>query len=174
MRFEIRAFYGVVGLILLIPLVGGLVGAFGGLEGMAYLFGVDHQIEVVIPTLLRSNCRAICCAFVSWVPLVIWSLAALPERAGAFRIILGCGFLAGFARLTGYLVEGYPGVAPVVLMTLELGVCPILLLWHARLVRLERERHACDPAKQGLAEGFSGKRTGVFGRKGADHAFSSE
>jgi hypothetical protein len=136
MRVELRLFYGVVGLILLIPSVAGLVGAFGGLEGIAYLFGVEEPI--VISTLLRSNLRAVCCAFFSWVPLVVWSLVALPERAGAFRIIVGCGFLAGFARLTGWLVEGYPGVVPVGIMAIELGVMPILLLWHARLVRLAR------------------------------------
>jgi hypothetical protein len=145
MRSELRAFYGVVGLILLIPLVGGLVGAFGGLEGMASLFGVDHQI--VIASSLRNNLRAVCIGFFAWVPLVIWSLAALPERTGAFRIIGGCGFLAGFARLTGWLVEGYPGVVPVAIMAIELVGMPILLLWHARLVRLDRER----PAEPGAA-----------------------
>jgi hypothetical protein len=91
---------------------------------------------VAVSPLLRNNVRAVCCAFFSWVPLVVWSLAALPERAGAFRIVVGCGFLTGFARLTGWLVEGYPGVVPVGFMMLELGVTPILLLWHARLVRL--------------------------------------
>jgi hypothetical protein len=133
-RVEFRAFYGVVGLLLLGPLVGGLVGAFGGVEGMARLFGVRDPI--VLAPLLRNNFRAVCCAFFSWLPLVIWSLAALPERAGAFRIVIGCGFLTGLARLTGYLVDGYPGLAPVVFLALELAGMPILLLWHARLVRL--------------------------------------
>jgi hypothetical protein len=145
MQSELRAFYGVVGLVLLIPLVGGLVGAFGGLEGMARLFGVDEQIA--ISPLLRNNLRAICCAFFSWVPLVVWSLAALPERAGAFRIVAGCGFLAGFARLTGWLVEGYPGIVPVGILTIELAGMPILLLWHARLVRLARARGCSAPLK---------------------------
>jgi hypothetical protein len=104
---------------------------------MARLFGVDDQI--VLSPLLRNNVRAVFFMFFVWVPLVIWTLAALPERAGAFRIAFGCGFLAGLARLTGYLVDGYPGLAPVVLMTLELVGVPILLLWHARLVRAVRE-----------------------------------
>jgi hypothetical protein len=73
---------------------------------------------------------------------VIWALTALPERAVPFRIAFVCAFLTGFARLTGCLVEGYPGVAPVVFMTLELGFMPILLLWHARLVRRARGRTA--------------------------------
>jgi DNA-binding SARP family transcriptional activator len=37
-------------------------------------------------------------------PYLIGDRLALRERAGAFRIVVGCDFLAGFARLTGYLV----------------------------------------------------------------------
>lgn len=133
MRWEVRAFCIIAGVILLIPLVGGLVGAFGGLGGMAALFGVDH--ELVVAPLLRNNFRALCCAFVSWVPLVIWSLAALPERAAPLRMIIGCAFLAGLARLTGWLVEGFPGIVPGGIMLIELGLMPMLLLWHVRLVR---------------------------------------
>jgi hypothetical protein len=141
-RVELLAFYGLVGLILLIPLVGGLVGAFGRLEEMAYLFGVDTQ--VLAAPLLRNNFRAICFMFFAYVPLVIWTLAAMLERAGAFRIIFACAFLAGFARLTGYVAEGYPGDVPVVFMTMELALMPLLLLWHARLVRLVRSsRPSC-------------------------------
>jgi uncharacterized protein DUF4345 len=141
---EVRAFNGVVVLVLLIPLVGGLVGAFGGLEGMAYLFGTDPQ--VVISPLLRNNFRALCIMFFAWVPLAIWTLAALPERAGAFRIAMGCAFLAGFARLTGYLLDGFPGVVPVVFMAIELAGMPILLLWHARLVRQCHEQRVSPGA----------------------------
>lgn len=133
---ELGTFYGAVALILHIPLVGGLVGAFGGMEGMENLFGVDSQI--IAEPLLRNNFRAICFMFFGYVPLVIWTLAALRERAAAFRIIFGCAFLAGFARLTGHVVEGHPGLVPVVFMGLELALMPILLLWHARLVRLSR------------------------------------
>lgn len=133
-RVEMIAFRVVIGMILLIPLAGGMTGAFGGLEGMARLYGMEGQI--VVPVGLRSNFRAISFMFSMIVPLVIWTLAALPERAGAFRIVVGCAFLAGFARLTGYLVDGSPGLIPTILMTLEFILMPILLLWHARLARL--------------------------------------
>jgi hypothetical protein len=136
MRSELRAFHAVVGLVLLIPLLGGAVGAFGGLEGMARLFAVDHPL--VVSPLLRNNFRAVCCAFLSWVPLTIWSLAALAERAAAFRIVLGCALLAGLARSTGWLVEGYPGVVAAGIMAIELAGMPVLLLWHARLIHLAR------------------------------------
>jgi hypothetical protein len=142
MRVELRAFYGVVGLLLLIPLLGGLVAAFGGLEGLAGLFRVDG--EIAMPASIRNHLRAIPIAFFSWVPLLIWSLAALPQRTTVFRIIIGCAFLAGFARLTGWLVDGYPGVLAVVFTALELALMPILLLWHARLVRLGRQLLTSD------------------------------
>ena len=133
MKWELRIFHGIVGLVLLIPLIGGLVGAFGGLEGMARLFGADP--ELLVAPVLRNNFRAICCAFVSWVPLVIWSLAALPERAPVFRIVASCGFLAGFARVAGWWAEGHPGAIAAAIMTIELAGMPALLLWHARLAR---------------------------------------
>jgi hypothetical protein len=132
-QFERRAFRGVGGAVLLIPLLGGSVGAFGGIEGLAWLFGVTDPIE--LSPALRNDFRAICLAFVSWVLLVAWSLAALRERAAVFRIVVGCAFVAGFARLTGWLVEGYPGLVPIGLMAVELVGMPVLLVWHARLVR---------------------------------------
>jgi len=72
------------------------------------------------------------------VPLIAWSLARLSERATVFRIVVGCAFLAGFARLTGWLVDGYPGAVPAMLMVTELVGMPALLAWHTHLVRLER------------------------------------
>lgn len=131
---EMTAFRAVIGIILFIPLTVGLAGAFGGLEGMARLFGVQGQI--VVPAGLRSNFRAISFMFFMTAPLVIWTLAAFTPRAGAFRIVFGCAFLAGFARLTGYLMDGSPGIIPAILMILEFVLMPILLLWHARLARL--------------------------------------
>ena len=133
LRDELRMFHTVVGVVLLIPLVGGLVGTFGGLAGMARLFGTDS--EMTISPVLRSNFRAICSAFLSWVPLLLWTMARPVERAGAFRIIVGCAFLAGLGRLTGWIVEGYPGFIPVLLMIIELVVMPTVLIWHAGLLQ---------------------------------------
>jgi hypothetical protein len=132
-RTERRAFHAVVGIVLLLPLVAGLVGAFGGIGGMAWLFGVDD--ELVVPPVLRNNFRAISAAFASWFPLVLWSLAAPAERAAVFRVIVGFGFVAGLARLTGWWAEGNPGPIAAAIMGIELIGMPLLLLWHARLVR---------------------------------------
>jgi hypothetical protein len=132
-RAELRAFQAVVGVVLLLPLVAGAVGAFGGMEGMARLFGEDGAL--VAQPVLRNNFRAICVAFASWCPLVVWSLAALRERAAAFRIIVGSGFVAGLARLTGWWAEGDPGAVAAGILAIELAGMPLLLLWHARLAR---------------------------------------
>jgi hypothetical protein len=131
-RAELFAFRAVVALLLLLPAVGGLAGAFGGIDAMARLFGSEEPL--VLAPLLRNNFRAISAAFFSWVPLVLWSLAAPSRPAGALRIIFGCGFLAGCARLTGWWVEGYPGPLAVAILSIELGGMPLLLLWHARLL----------------------------------------
>jgi hypothetical protein len=116
---ELFAFRAVVGILLLLPAVAGLAGAFGGIDALARLFGTDA--ELVLSPLLRNNFRAICVAFFSWAPLVLWSLAGPSQPAGALRIVLACGFLAGCARLTGWLAEGSPGPIGLALMTLELA-----------------------------------------------------
>jgi len=130
------AFRAVVCVLLSIPAIAGLAGAFGGIEGMARLFGSEQ--EAVLAPVLRNNFRAICAAFFSWAPLALWSLAAPARRAGALRIILGCAFLAGCARLTGWLVDGHPGAIALAILSIELGGMPLLLLWHARLLRRAR------------------------------------
>jgi hypothetical protein len=136
-RSERRAFHGVVGVVLLLPLGAGFVGAFGGIGGMAWLFGAEGDLAV--PPVLRNNFRAIAAAFASWLPLVAWSLAAPAERAAVFRII-GCfGFVAGLARATGWWAEGDPGPIAAGIMAIELIGMPALLLWHARLARAAGE-----------------------------------
>ena len=130
---ELRAFHAIVAVLLLIPSCAGLIGAFGGIEGLAWLFGVERP--VAIATALRSSIRAICLMFAGYGPIVVWSLRSLEQRAGVFRIVCVCGFGAGLARLTSLQVDGNPGALPLTIMGIELGVMPLLLLWHARLLR---------------------------------------
>lgn len=132
-QLEIRLFYAAVAAVLAIPLVVGPVAGFGGLEAMAWLFGAEGPI--VVPVSLRSGLRTICFLFLTLVPLVVWSLAAMRERAGAFRIILTCAFVSGLARLTGYIVEGNPGTLATAFLIIELAGMPALFLWHSRLIR---------------------------------------
>jgi len=131
---ELRAFQTSVGAVLVIPGIAGPVGGFLGIPTLAKLLQADAPI---IPPSLHNSLRAIVWMFFALVPIVVWSLRAahLRERAGAFQAVVGCAFVAGFARMTGYAVDGWPGIIPVGLMTIELAGMPALLLWHRRLVR---------------------------------------
>ena len=131
---EVRLFQIVVGTVLVIPLVAGTTGAFGGLDGMAALFGENR--DAALAPALRNHLRAICWMFAAFAPLVVWSLARMKERAGAFRIVIGFAFVAGFARLLGRFVDGDPGPIATLFTVLELGLMPVLVGWHARLIRL--------------------------------------
>ena len=73
--------------------------------------------------------------FVAFAPLVVWSLARMKERAGAFRIIIAFAFVAGVVRLVGRFADGEPGAIATLFTGLELGLMPVLVWWHARLIR---------------------------------------
>jgi hypothetical protein len=133
---ELRVFHVAVASVLLIPFTAGLTGAFGGLEGFAALFGEDRN--VVLAPALRNHLRAICFMFFVIAPLIVWTLRSLEARAGAFRIVVGFACVAGVVRLVGRFVDGDPGAIATVFCVLELAVLPIILLWHARLIRLTR------------------------------------
>ena len=140
---ERRAFFVAMGLLLLIPGIAGPTIGFLGIDGLAALFRIEGGTSAA--PALRNHLRAIGWMFFSLVPLVVWSLRDLRPRAGAFRIVMGCAFLAGFARLTGRLVDGSTGVLPMALMIIELVVLPALLWWHSRLLRAEPATAARRP-----------------------------
>jgi hypothetical protein len=124
-----------VGLVLFIPLVAGPLVAFGGVPALAALF--RERAQILSPG-MHNHLRAIGWMFFVHVPVVVWSLGSIRERSAVFRIVVGLAVVAGLARLTGWIVNGYPGPIATVILCLELGYLPLLLLWHARLVRLQR------------------------------------
>jgi hypothetical protein len=130
---ETRLFRYVVYVVLLIPLVVGTAGAFGGLEAVAALFHEDRT--VVLAPALRDHVRAIMWMFPLVVPLLVWALRDLPARATVVRIVLGWAACAGIARIVGAIVDGWPGAIACGLMIVELVVLPVMLVWHAALVR---------------------------------------
>jgi len=136
---ELNWFRTLTGAILVIPLVIGPVGAFGGLEGLAALFGEDRHVQLA--PALRDHLRAICWMFFVLAPLVAWTLASPAERATPFRIVVVGAMLAGVARVVGAAVDGNPGMLAWVFAAVELGVLPIVLMWHTAIVhRLQNER----------------------------------
>jgi hypothetical protein len=132
-RGELRAFHVVVGVLLLIPFAAGIFGGFGGLESLARVMQADPQVTV--GPALGNHLRAVCWAFFTLGVTVVWTLRSPVQRASGFRVIVGCLVLAGLARLTGWFVDGTPGAVPAAIMAIELLGLPLILLWHARLVR---------------------------------------
>ena len=137
---ELRAFQIVVALVLLLPLGLGLVGAFGGLDAHARLASVEGNVEA--PPALRSDLRALAWMFAGIVPLTWWCLRDFVGRANGFRIIFGFAALAGLVRLIGWFADGPGGTNVMATMAVELGMIPLVLLWHARLVRKLRAASA--------------------------------
>jgi len=70
------------------------------------------------------------------------SLYALEERKTAFRMACGTIVVAGVARVTGWNVEGDPGVPAFMFLTIELVVFPLLLVRHTRWLRIGRTERA--------------------------------
>ncbi|MBI3557401.1 MAG: DUF4345 domain-containing protein [Deltaproteobacteria bacterium] len=136
---ELRLFRGVM-IIMAAAICGlvGLVSGFGGLESMAALFRSAQTI--MLDAGLRNHVRAISVVFAGFGAFTVWSTWALEERKGAFRIFVVFGVSAGFARATGWMTEGYPGVMATVFMAMELAILPALCIWHARLLRLGADR----------------------------------
>lgn len=139
--FELRAFRGVViAIAIAIALLVGGIAGFGGLEGMAILFGAPLPERFDLG--LRNHLRAICVVFAGFGVLVVWSTFALEQRRAAFRIAVATIVLAGLARIIGWLVDGPGGLTAGTFVTMELVLFPLLLAWHTRLIRLARQRSA--------------------------------
>jgi len=130
---ETRAVRTVVYAVLLIPLIAGTVAAYGGLEGFAALF--HESRTVVLAPALRDHVRAITWMFALLAPLVWWTVQDLAARATPFRLIMGWAAAAGIVRIVGMIVDGYAGVLACIFTGMELVLLPILIVWHARLVR---------------------------------------
>ncbi len=141
---ELRVFQAIVLGIALVTLVAGPAGGFGGLEGLAAVFGAEGPIA--LDPGIRNHLRAICAVFLGFGILMAWSALALERGRTVFRIGVGVIVLAGLARVTGWIVDGYPGVPAVVFTALELVAFPLLFAWHARLLR--RTDHSSGTTSQ--------------------------
>lgn len=69
---------------------------------------------------------------------VWWSLFRLRERATVLRTMLVLAFVGGLARLLSVFVVGWPNPVFTGSMVLELGVVPLVLWWHVRVVGVNK------------------------------------
>ena len=86
------------------------------------LAGFTADRDLASLTAVEPSCGA--GAFV--VPMV--------ERVVQFRILVVAAVGAGFARIAGAVIDGNPGMLAFVFAAVELGVLPVVLIWHASLV----------------------------------------
>jgi hypothetical protein len=68
-------------------------------------------------------------------PALWWSLARADERAGFTRVLLGLAAAGGLPRLLSVRRTGWPHPVFRATIVLELVVVPLVLVWHARVVR---------------------------------------
>lgn len=129
---ELRLFRAIVAVIAFGVTPVGVVAGYGGLEGMAALLGRDTT--VVLDAGIRNHLRAICVVFAGFGALVLWSTFDLKQRRGAFRISMVAIVAAALARVTGWRVDGDPGALAKLFLSTEIGVFPLLFLWHFRLL----------------------------------------
>lgn len=124
---EKRLLQAVVALACIIPLV---TGGTGILNGPVWLHGVGP-----VPVDLDSHFRymsgiffGVGIGFASCVP-------GIETKGARFRLLTGCIFIGGLARLWSLLSVGAPGTGHLLGLCMELGVTPLLMLWQAGLAR---------------------------------------
>jgi hypothetical protein len=113
--------------------VGGAVAALAGAHGMlGGARGVPGLSENVDPV-LESELRFYSAFYLSY-GLSMLSVARRADRdATATRALMAPLFLAGLARVIGWISVGRPNRAQRVLLAIELGGPPLITAWQARV-----------------------------------------
>jgi hypothetical protein len=120
-----------------------LIGAFHvvhGSEADAAL-GANVPPEVLANAVLDSQSRFYGAIFMGYGAALYISLTALAQHAATFRIVGGFLVLGGLARLLSVALRGCPGHPIAALITIELGLVPLILWWHARVLARLRSTH---------------------------------
>ncbi len=135
-RLERRLLQITVAIACLVPLTAGL---FGVVRGSAMIEGVasgavdlDSHFRYLSGVLLGAGI-----AFAACIP-------SLGRRSPTFTTLSGIVILGGFARLLSVATDGVPGPGHLFGLIMELGVVPLLLLWHHKLARRGSRGHVTD------------------------------
>lgn len=111
------------------PLIG-----FGGLKGMAMLLGVSAP-QGVDPG-MQNHLRAIGVMFFAADAILAWATVAILEGKTAYRVGVAVIVVAGLARTTGWVVDGYPG--PLAATFLSIRASLVRQTWYVdQLTRVE-------------------------------------
>lgn len=110
-----------------VPVVSGLAGI---LIGPAFIPGGSAT-----PVSVDNNYRFIDAYWLAGGVALWWSLFRLEERAIVTRAILVIAVVGGLGRLMSVLSEGWPTPMFGTALVLELVALPLVVRWHARVVR---------------------------------------
>lgn len=121
-----RTLQGLLALLSLLPLI---VGALGFIEGAALFLPVGAATPK-----LDSQFRYLSAWDIGLVMIVWWIIPQIEHQTALFRIICFAVFLGGVGRILAWYVTGWPGIAFLTVMAIELLI-PLLIPWQAYLAR---------------------------------------
>jgi hypothetical protein len=147
-----RVFVGVMRVVSAAPL---LIGAFHVVHGPAAdaALGAIVTPELLADPALDSQARFYGAAFMGYGATLYVSLTDLARYAAVFRIVGGFLVLGGLARLLSVALSGVPGPPILALIGVELGLVPLVLWWHSRVLGRLRSSERAPAEQQGRAGG---------------------
>ncbi|TQV87779.1 DUF4345 domain-containing protein [Aliikangiella coralliicola] len=134
---EKRIFQVLVVILAIICFIPGGGGAFGGLNvsssmaGGELLFTSESNLRGFVDNQYRFGFGV----FFTQGLVLLFFLRNIQQHANLFRFAALSLFIGGFARATNIIEFGIVDSAVVAPTVIELGVIPLLLLWHQRLIK---------------------------------------
>ena len=122
---ERRALQTVVAVLALIPVS---VGAAGILLGPSFL-----ETDPPWSADLDSHFRFLSGVFLSGGIAFLSCVPSIERKSNRFRLLAGCVFLGGLARLLSLGIAGAPSPGHLGGLFMELVAVPLLVLWQARV-----------------------------------------
>jgi hypothetical protein len=121
------ALLATIGALGTVPFVTGLLGILRGPAGAPGGAETTPSVD--------SEYRFINVFWAAAGPALWWSIARPEERVGFTRVLLGLAAAGGVPRLLSVRRTGWPHPVFRATLVLELVVVPVVLAWHARVVR---------------------------------------
>lgn len=122
----LRVVLGVLGLV---PMLIGIMGISSGLDRLVpdCEFSSDSD----------GQYRYLSAIYLGFGGLIIWIQSRLENEKQLFRILITMVFIAGVARAASILTFGLPGTPVLLALVFELIFPPIILIWHAMVMKPE-------------------------------------
>lgn len=116
-----------IGVLGAVPLATGLLGVLRGPAGAPGGAPTTASVD--------SEYRFVNVFWAAAGPALWWSLVRAEERAGFTRVVLSLAAAGGLPRLLSVRRTGWPHPVFRGTIVLELVVVPVVLAWHARVIR---------------------------------------